>query len=187
MPLRSLTWLALLALILVVPAATAADKPTLVVQIESLDRLIGDALFLAKEAGKEEEAKQAEGFLKSMTTPKGLEGVDTKKPLGLYATLGNQVTNSTVVVLIPVGEAQKIHDLLTRLGIKTTKTESGAYEFSIPNSPLPGYFRINNGYAYVTVGNEATIAPNKVLAPQAVLAGKGQTLTVNVNLDEIPG
>ena len=87
MRFRSMTLLAVLALALpVVPALSAEEKapaPTLVVRVNSIDGLIGDLRFLAGEAGLDEEAKGAEGILRTLIRGKGLEGFDTTKPIGV--------------------------------------------------------------------------------------------------------
>ena len=60
----------------------------LVVSFKSLDGLIADAKYVAELAGRSEEAAQFEKMFKNQFGgPKGLEGIDPKKPIGLYARL----------------------------------------------------------------------------------------------------
>src|SRR5262245_45522458 len=68
--------------------AEQAKKPGLVVRVQSIDELLANVRYLAGLVGQEEQAKQIEGFLKSMAGPKGLEGIDTKRPIGLYGNFG---------------------------------------------------------------------------------------------------
>src|SRR5437773_2136204 len=88
---RRVALLALFALtVTTAPVRSADDKtktPTLIVRVQSLDGLIGDARYLATLAGREEEGKQADAFLKQLTGEKGIEGLDPKRPMGLYGTL----------------------------------------------------------------------------------------------------
>src|SRR5215471_11780928 len=114
MRMRCVAVVALLALAVPVRAADDKKTPTLIVRVQSLDNLISDARYLATLAGREEEAKQAEGFLKQFTGEKGIEGIDTKRPMGAYAFLGENVIDSEVV-LLPVADEQAILGLLKRL------------------------------------------------------------------------
>src|SRR5438034_910352 len=90
---RSMRLSALLSLIVLAVPLRAAEKPgersseklpTLVVRINSIDNLVSDLRFLAEAAGKGEEGKQLEGLLKTFSGEKGLQGIDTTKPIGLY-------------------------------------------------------------------------------------------------------
>src|SRR5947207_2428382 len=85
-------------------AQAAADKPAVVVAFKSLDGLINDAKYIAGLAGKDEEAKQAEKMLKGLLgSPTGLEGIDPKKPVGLYVRVnGDNPQASEVVALAPI-------------------------------------------------------------------------------------
>src|SRR5215204_6028975 len=94
----ALLGLALAGLLSFVPAArpdkvlattTRAEtfKPAAVLRLKPLDGLIDDLKYLVKQTQREQVGKQVEGILKGLTGPNGLEGVDTKKPLGLYASL----------------------------------------------------------------------------------------------------
>ncbi len=102
-------FLPLAGLLLLVAAPSlvraADEKPALVVAFKSLDGLVADAKYITELAGKEEEAKQAEAMLKNLLgDKKGLEGVDPKKPIGLYARVNaDDPQQSEVVVLIPDG------------------------------------------------------------------------------------
>src|SRR3954470_12495373 len=100
---RWLPWLGLLALA-ALPApvpAQAPAPPTLVVRLRSLDTLFESGKLLAAAAGKEQVLTQLEDLLKSKIGPKGLEGIDLKRPLGLYAQVGKELTDLKAVLLVP--------------------------------------------------------------------------------------
>src|SRR5262249_14679468 len=106
MPRRSVLCLALLCLaVLAVPPAHAADArpstPTLVVRLESVDDLFADLKHLAAFADRDDLVAQAEGILKARGGAKGVEGIDTKRPLGLYGLVSEDVVSSKVVALVP--------------------------------------------------------------------------------------
>src|ERR1700722_9277809 len=96
--------------------AAEEEKPALVVAFKSLDGLISDAKYIAEWAGKEEEAKQAEAMLKNLLgDKKGLEGVDPKKPIGLYARVNaDDPQQSEVVILVPVADEDALLNLLKK-------------------------------------------------------------------------
>src|SRR2546423_865106 len=119
MRLRFVPGAALLGLAVIAVAAPAADrpakaakdaKPTLVVHLSSLANLLEDARYLARMAGKEEEARQAEKLFQRQTGGKELEGIDVKKPMGLYGYVESDLPDSRAVLLVPVAD-QKAKDL----------------------------------------------------------------------------
>src|SRR5205823_6294284 len=115
-------------------------EPTVLVRLKSLDGLIADARYLVEMAGKEEEAKQAEGFLKAFTGPKGLEGIDTTRPIALYGYLKAEAPESPFALMLPVADEKALLDLLERQGYKRKKGEDDIYEVALPNSPLPAFY-----------------------------------------------
>src|ERR687885_438540 len=127
---RLLPWVALLGLAAVVrpawPSEDGAARPTVVVRLGPLDRLTADARYLVELAGREEVGKQLEGLVKSRTGPKGFEGIDTGKPLGLYARVGDKgLADSTVVALLPIADQAAFLDFLDRLEVKAERGKDG--------------------------------------------------------------
>jgi hypothetical protein len=169
------------------PAAEKDVKPTLVVRVAAFDTLVADVKYLFEVAGKAEEAKQAEGFLKAFTGENGIEGLDTTKPIGLYGKLTADVTSSEGVLLIPVTKPQALLDYLAKKGIKPDDPKDGLYKVDIEGIPLPIFFRFANGYAYVTIANGDAVDKEKLLKPEVVFAATPKaTLSVTLHLDQIP-
>src|SRR5262245_57417550 len=109
-----------------VPDKKPESKPAVVVTLKSLDELIADARYLFALVDKEEEGKQLEKFLKSKTGPKGLEGVDPKKPIGLYGTLGTKgLADSHGVLLLPIADEKAFLKMLENLDLKPEKGKDG--------------------------------------------------------------
>jgi citrate lyase gamma subunit len=190
---RFLTWLAILALPVLPSLARSAEptKPTLVVRISSIDDLFANVKYLAALGGHEEEAKQFDGLIKSKIGPKGLDGIDTKRPLGVYATLDANANpeNSTAVVLVPVSDEKAFLSLLESLGAKASKEDDGIYAVSHPSMPLPIpiYLRFANQYANITVRDKAALGADQLLAPDAALpAEQPSTLSAFIRLADIP-
>lgn len=195
MPVRLVTCCAVLALVVAVPQpARSADTdkakpPTLVIRLKSLDGLIQDAKFLAKYAGREEEANQGEGFLNAILGGTDMPTFDTKKPLGFYGSISDDVVNSGGVALIPVANEKNFLDLLQRFGFSTKKDKDGTYEGTADNFPIPFpvYLRFANGYAYVTMRDKAALDKGQMLDPAKVLGtAQPRTLSVTFRLDQIP-
>ena len=173
--------LAGLVLLAAAPALTRAaddkaDKPALVVAFKSLDGLIADAKYIATLADKEEEAKQAEKTLQSLVGgPKGLEGVDAKKPIGLYARINeDDPQKSEVVLLLPIADEDAFVKLLKRQDkIQVEKKAAdGSYQVNAETIPFPLYLRFANHYAYVTGPTKAGLDKDRLLAPDEGAAGK---------------
>src|SRR5262249_55395832 len=146
-------------------AKQKASSPALVIRLRSLDGILADLHYLATQVGKEEEAKQAEAMLKEKAGgDKGLEGIDTSKPIGLYLIAGPNGTDSYGAVMVPVKDEASLLKLLGNFDIKPEKSKDGLYTIKHEKLQVPVFFRFANGYAYVTAMNEAGIAKNKLLA-----------------------
>jgi hypothetical protein len=167
-------------------AAKEAKAPTLVVRLSSIDDLIADAKYLANLAGHEEEGKQIDAMIKSQLGDKGLQGIDTKRPLGLYVLVSPDLVGSTGAFLVPVADEAAFLDLLDRLTLKPEKGEDGLYTVMAEKVPVPFYFRFAHKYAYVAAQNKAALAKDKLLDPAGVLQGHTGTLSAVVRFDQVP-
>jgi hypothetical protein len=166
---------------------TTTKQPALVLRIASVDTLVQDARYLAEVVGKGEEAKQAEQFLKSFTGEKGLGGLDTSKPFGLYGHLEGQVRTSRVALLLPVSDETAFLDLLNGLNIKGEKDGDGVYKVELPGGQLPVYYRFANKYVYSTIAEKSNLDKEKLLPPERIFqANETGTLSLKINIDEVP-
>ena len=117
----------------------------------------------------------------------GLRGIDTKKPLGFYGTVGGLVVDSTAVVLVPVVDEKAFVELLDGMNLNVKKGNDGTFSFTPPNSSFDAYFRFANQYAYMALANKDAIAKDQLLAPGSVLTGKNTAaISISVRLDRIP-
>jgi len=195
MRLRGLPHVALLCMLAVPAPLFAAPKPEkpdkeapgLIVRMRSIDGLLSDFDYLAKLVGKEEEATQARKMLENRVGKDGLAGIDTKRPIGFYGTVGPAVVDSTAVALIPVADEKAVLGLLENLNMKAEKDDDGVYTVQPEGSPAPVFFRFANKYAYVTAQNKGSIDKDKLLDP-AVIFPKGDTAMLSVvgRIDQIP-
>lgn len=191
MRMRLVCWAALLGLTLMPAAArpdeAASSKPSVVVRIASVDSLVEDVRFLSELVGKEEEAKQIEGFIKNFTGPKGIEGIDTKKPIGVYATVSGPFGSaSTGVVLLPISDEKDFLALVEKLVGNKPEKDGDVYTANVEKIPFPVFFRFADKYCYITIKDREAIDKEKLLTPAAVLAGKVGTASLTLNIDRIP-
>jgi hypothetical protein len=170
-------------------AEETTKSPTLVVRLQSIEGLRGDASYLAKVLGQEDKSKQAEGFLNSMTSEKGLVGIDVKRPLGFYGTMTKDLLNSTGVVLLPVADEKAILDFLQGFNIEAKKGPDDVYTINSPMIPsqAPVYLRFANNYVYITARDKAALAKNNLLdADQVLSTDKKAGLYARFRLDQVP-
>ena len=179
--------------------------PSVVLRVQSIDELLANFKYLAHIVGRDEEATQAEDWLKAQTGPKGLEGIDTKRPLGAYAVIDSDLASSYVVVLIPVSDEKAFLELLEKQvkdnNIKLDKDKDGVYTVDVPGFPTKFYFRFAHKYAYVTFQNNIfnnalpnapstdAISKEKLLTPAQVLpAGKDKdnVISLTLHIDQLP-
>jgi hypothetical protein len=172
-------------------AAEPAVKPTAVLRLKPLEELLADARYLVALAGREEETRQIEGLLKAKSGPKGLEGLDTKKPIGLYGVLKNKLPESQGVLLLPIADEKTFLGLLERVNLKPEKDKTGLYTLEPEQIPFPVLFRFANNYLYATLkitddGADA-LAKDKLPDPAAVLGGAGGSMVaLTVHLERVP-
>lgn len=186
--------LALLALVLCVPlmpAAEPAAEPAVILRASSLDGLIDDLRHLFKKAGREDEGKAFEKSMQARTGPKGLEGVDTKKPLGLSAELSVKLDQSPILVLLPIADEAAFLKFVGGLGHEPKKQPDGSYRVTVEGIPFisQAMFRFAHGYAYAMLKiTEGTKLPAEADLPKPELAlGKANaSVSLAVNIAAIP-
>jgi hypothetical protein len=167
----------------------APARPALQIRLAPLDDLIGDLRHVVKKVGREEEGKQFEELLKSRTGPKGLEGVDTKKPIGLVGTVAKRLDQSEVFLLLPIADEKTFMAFLKGADLDPKKDKDGGYSMSLENVPFPVLFRFANGYLYGTLKYTATTtipAADKLPKPDVALGEGTSLMSLAVNLDAVP-
>jgi hypothetical protein len=198
---RTISGLVMAGLLLLVPASArsfepdadkaapkvAPSRPALQIRLAPLDDLIGDLRYVVKKLGREEEGKQIEEMLKARTGPKGLEGVDTKKPIGLVGTLAKRLDQSELLFLLPIADEKTFLAFLDPY--KPKKEKDGTYSMSLENVLFPVLFRFAHGYLYGTLKFTATtnLPPaDKLPKPEIALGAGTGTLSLALNLDAVP-
>jgi hypothetical protein len=163
-------------------------RPTLLLRMKGLDDLISDFRLLAKQIGREDDAKKVEAALQSQTGPKGLEGVDTRKPIGLYALPEAKLDQSRVVLLLPIADEKRFLTFLESINFKAEKDDSGLYTVRVETLPFPILFRFAGGYLYGTVQfSDAVKLPADGLPAADKVLGRGsELLSLTLHIDQIP-
>src|SRR5438876_588597 len=82
----------------------AADTPTVVVRVASLNALLQNLNLVVKLVGQEEAANQIEGLIKGKIGKKGLEGIDPARPLGAYVRFGKALDEVNGAILVPIAD-----------------------------------------------------------------------------------
>src|SRR5262249_52859938 len=127
--------------------------------------------------------------LKARTGPKGLEGVDTKKPIGLYVIADKTLTHTQVMLLLPIADKKAFLTFLEGLDLKPEENKDRTYKQTveaIPNAPILKRFAHGYLYAMPQFAEKQTIpAADKLPRPATALAGDG-TLSLAVNVEAIP-
>jgi hypothetical protein len=173
----------------VFPVNAQAPKatPGVVLRIQPINRLVENAFFLAESVGMKEQAKMIEGSLKGLTGPKGIEGIDPEKPIGLYGNIGPNLIDSEVVGLIPIADEKTFVEMLGKLNLQAKKGDNGIYVMNIPNSPFPMFFKFKDGYMCATIRDEKGIDDKKLLSPKDLLtAEKTGVMSISLNLAGLP-
>jgi hypothetical protein len=173
------------------PVRAADDKPqpTLVVGVRSLETLLSDARYLASLAGDKERARQVEKMIRARIGEKGLDGIDAKRPFGLYAAFGEGLTDIFGVFMVPIADEKVFLKLLKGLKLDVIKDEDGLYSLNPDFLPkeVTVYFRFANKYAYITALVPGAVDKDKLLDPETIKpAGKTALASGVLHLTRIP-
>ena len=81
-----------------------AAEPTIEVRLQSVNDLLDKAEYVAGLAGKEDVIQGVKLILKNLQAEgKGIEGIDPKRPFGLYATLTEgRRSRAPLTVMVPI-------------------------------------------------------------------------------------
>jgi hypothetical protein len=165
----------------------ATVTPTVVLRLRSIDGLIADVKYLAESAGHTKEAGDFDQSIKQ-ALPNGFEGIDTKRPIGLYGILdpAGSLPDSTVVLLVPVSDEKAFLGLFERFGIQMEK-DGDVHSFTPPNSPFPVFFRFANKYAYATIRDKKFIDLDRLPKPETIVpADQADSIALSFRIDLIP-
>jgi len=166
--------------------AQNAVKPTFVIRVASIDTLMGHIFQVAKAIGRESEVQLAEALLKNFTGGGGIEGLDTKKPWGMYGKIGPGGIDSEGVLLLPIADQKKFLAFLEKLGQKAEE-KKGIYTLNIDQSPFPLFFRFEKGYLWGTIRDEKSIDPATLPATEEFLAAsKTGAMSLTFDFSAIP-
>lgn len=161
--------------------------PTVEVRLRSVNDLVDKFEYVAGLAGKEDAVRQVRELIKVLSADgKGIEGIDPKKPIGVYATLAKEIETSPFVVMLPIAdEEQFLKAIKTRLDVTPEKGDNGTLKVAVPIiNEL--HLRFTNGYLYVSQ-KAKDLDEKTLLTPKAYFAkDDGAILSVLVHLDRIP-
>jgi hypothetical protein len=182
--------------LLLVPAlAQASDvkrpaplPPTIVIRLDSLDALVERLDFVGGLLDQQDQAKKLGAFLISKCGPKGLFGVDGKRPIGLYARVGADISDINGVVMVPVTEPRQFKEMLESLGWEVSVDQKGLYTVKQNLLPIDVQYRIANDYAYVGLAGMSTLEADGLLTPDTIFGTKplSTALSLTIRLDQIP-
>jgi hypothetical protein len=168
-------------------------EPTIEVRLQSVDVLLEKAEYVAGLAGKEDVIQGVKFIVKNLQAEgKGIEGIDPKRPFGLYVTLSKDPVQSPLVAMVPIVDQDRLLGMLKdRLGITPEKAEGGALKIELPEpakNPVINaiYLRFANEYMYVG-RSAADLDPKALIAPKAYFAKDDPAIaSVVVRGDRIP-
>jgi len=202
MTLGSQTWRRMLALLIAglittgVPsavraqddAADDADKsvavPLVIINVASVDRLLGDVKYLFETAAQPQINEMIDGGLSSVND---LKGVDRKKPLGVMIFLAPGFPPRP----IPVGylPVESVDQLTETIGGGTTQlkpVDGEENRFELIGPRRTQQILLKGGYAFIS--NDAENLDQKFLDPAKLTGGLSarHDLAVTLRLDTVP-
>lgn len=194
MRLRNLFIVCVVATSSIVPARAADTvEPTIVLRFKSVEGTIADAKYVLGLAGQGEAGKQLEALIDSQVGKNGLvsTGLDTKKPFGLYLTVGAAGVDSTGAVMIPIADQKAfvafVSEQLETKNVKLTPGGDGVYTISSNQAPVQAFLAFADGYAYVTVIDRDAISGDRRITPAKMFpAGDPTLVSLTARFDRVP-
>src|SRR5437016_1875378 len=84
--------------------AETKNAPAIIVRMKSIDQQMADAEYLGRLAGSADEVNQFMEKYKARLKGNSQYGIDVTRPLGAYASLGKDLTDSKIVFLLPIAD-----------------------------------------------------------------------------------
>jgi hypothetical protein len=179
----------------VAAAAPALDDsknagPIISVQIQPIDKLLDTFKTTAKNFLPDQIYKEFEKEVLGKLDLNVIKGIDTKKPVGLYASFDAGIASGdfskcTVVALVPVTDEKDFVALLGQASLNVKKN-GDVYSIEIPNAPVQASLRFLKGYAYVGISPDQ-LNPKTLLDPSEVISDKETAaLVLRLRMDRVP-
>lgn len=181
------------------PAAFAAERPTVVVQVSPISKTIADIRHLiASVAGpgqSETAIKEFEKSLEDTLGEMGFDGLDVTRPLAAYANVPDDPAKTVSVLVLPITGEKEFLALLKRLHFPATEQAGNAGLYKVENFPksddkaVPTTLRFADGLAYVAINDAdgASLAAEKRVPLNSLIQpGETADLTARLNVDRIP-
>ena len=179
-----------MAVTAILPSAALAQKPvepTIEVRIRSVNDLLDKAEYIGGLVDQDEPIKQVRGLLKNLSTDgKGVEGVDPKKPFGVYSVLTEDVQSSPVIVMVPIADQDRfLAALKERLQIVPEKVEGGTLKANVPLINEV-FMRFSNDYLYIGRSAKDLDAKSLVSPKDFFAKDDGSVISISARFDRIP-
>ncbi len=168
-----------LGLLLVTPAtavvAQIAQKPAVVVSVTNIDKLLSDVGYVTRTAGSPEV-----GALITLMSGQYIEGLDSKRPSGVYITFTPQPTG---VLFLPVSNFDAVVAKVEEFLGEVEELPNGVRKLSAQRAI---YFKEQNGWLFAsdTLGNLGQLPDD----PQQLLEGMNDQydIAVRANVQSVP-
>lgn len=176
------------------PKDPPKGMPQLVVQIKSIDEILGDTKHVLGKLPQDANVPSYDMVEQAgnMFLPGWREAIDAGKPLGGYVAVQNDVESSKPVLMVPVKEKDAFLEFMKFYFNDLAETEdagihSGTTKFIF--STVKIHFRLANDYAYITFQGPAPLQDATKLAKPGDLFLKDETALVALRLylDGVPG
>jgi hypothetical protein len=163
------------------------NEPTVEIRLRSINDLLDKGEYVAGLLGKEDVVVQVRELVKQLSADgKGVEGIDPKRPFGVYASLTPDIVGSQVVVMIPIADQERFLQMLKdRASVEPKKQDDGTLKVELPLIN-EAYFRFANGYLYAA-HDPKHLEPRGLITPKAFFANDdGSVASLLVRIDRIP-
>lgn len=162
-----------------------AKAQVAVVALANGNSVLSTGQYVAKLAGKEEEAKQALGVVNSLFGSETIPGLDMTKPWAIYIPkLPSPGSQPEIVAMLPVNKDGDFYDALAKVGVTVSREEKGIRSFTSPDG-RSYYLKNSNNYLYLAQDEKSL--DTLIEASQVFPTFKpNELITAEIRLDKVP-
>jgi|GEM_PF-1974752 len=168
--------------------ATQAPTAPVEIRLRSINDLLGKADYLAGLIGQQQTFRALIQQI-PLDPQKGLFGVDTRRPIGIYGDISLNVEEGAAVFLLPIAHFESLAGFLqNQAGLQIEKKSNGNMTVQLPpGGPVETlYARLADGYLYVTNRESQLEARNLITAKNFFAQNDEAVASITLRLNRIP-
>ena len=183
---------AILALLLAIPSFTlAVPEPTILLQVQPIDRLLNAARDGLRGAGGDLFVQLFDLQYRAIVEQTGTGGIDFARPWGISSVVNGPMQDFNAVIVLPITKESEFLNLLKRfgwVGVPEPNTLPGVLRFGtfeLPDFDVPVFIRCKDSYAFISLGGPFALADDKLPKPAWMKPEGAELAALRIRMDRM--